>query len=530
MLLVNLTALTTLNSFGKSLHLFLYQCFAVVCLTALIALIPWQRARKVVQGVLIGLSVVLLFTDIYFACYYQGLPDQAIMEVLIATTAEEAWGYVRANLLNIWIIGGLVVGLGLVYLLFHFVVKLRYVKGVVRTLSYVLLVASLFTIGNMVKDVFKHKDKTVKSLTHNCCSVLRTGTQFYEGWTNMRNFERVLHRGNLHPRLLKNSSSIPYVVFILGESTSRHHLGIYGYPLNTTPYMAARERSGNLVKFTDVISPHGQTMPALGKLFTFYRHGAKGAWYDYTDLFSILNEAGYHTVWLSNQEFSGIYGNNGRVYAERCSEYAFTKLRGSDSYTIKDPYDEEILPLLDKSLKGAKAKNFIVLHLMGTHQNYKFRFPETFRSFSATEEKGENDKIKQTRADYDTAVRYNDSIMNDIIKRFEDKNAVVIYVSDHAEDVMEINKKIAGHSEIGLNRRMVEIPMMVFTSKRFQTAYPMLTARIRNAANRPFETDDMIHALLDLMDIHTADYKPQLSVFNQHFDAKRTRYYGTKKY
>ena len=125
------------------------------------------------------------------------------------------------------------------------------------------------------------------------------------------------------------------------------------------------KKTGDLIKFTDVISPNGQTMQDLGKLFTFYRQKAKGEWYQYEDLFSILNTAGYNTIWLSNQESSGIYGNNGRVYAERCKEHAFTRLRGSTNSYIADPLDEELLPLLDKSLKRAKKKEFYSFTLNG---------------------------------------------------------------------------------------------------------------------------------------------------------------------
>lgn len=105
------------------------------------------------------------------------------------------------------------------------------------------------------------------------------------------------------------------------------------------------------------------------------------------------------------------------------------------------------------------------MHLLGTHQKYSDRYPETFKAYSINEEQGENEKMKMERANYDTSVRYNDSIMNAIIKRFENKDAIIIYTSDHGEDVMEINKKVAGHGDICINNRIVEIPMMVYVSK-----------------------------------------------------------------
>ncbi len=530
MLLLNLTGLTLFHSIGRAIHYFLYICFTISCVTALTELIPWLGLRSIVRRILVGASVFLLITDLYFAYFYDGFPDQAIMEILIATTPDEMWDYAKANLMNQWIILAVLVGAGLLYIVILQIYRLKKLRYTISVISVCIMFASLFTMANIVKDVFKHKDKTLKSLTYECCSVLRTSMQLYDGYRNLQHFERMIRSGNTRPRILYDESSIPYVVYILGESTSRHHLSIYDYRLNTTPYMSERERKGELIKFTDVISPNAHTMEVLGKLFTFYRQGAKGNWFQYTDLFSIVNEAGYHTVWISNQEYSGIYGNNGRVYAERCDDKEFTRYRSSGSVTIDAPYDEAVLPLLDKCLKKCGKKNFIVVHLLGTHQHYRHRYPETFKSFDAKDETGENKEIRQTRAEYDTAVRYNDSIMNAIIQRFENKNAIVVYASDHGEDVQEINKKIAGHSDLGINRRMVEIPMMIYTSKKFRVAYPALTQRMEKAAHRPFMTDDMIHTLLDIMKIKTLEFKPERSVINPHFHALRIRYCGQKVY
>lgn len=37
--------------------------------------------------------------------------------------------------------------------------------------------------------------------------------------------------------MIRNESSVPKVVLIIGESTQRNYMGIYGYPLQTTPLL-----------------------------------------------------------------------------------------------------------------------------------------------------------------------------------------------------------------------------------------------------------------------------------------------------
>ena len=143
---------------------------------------------------------------------------------------------------------------------------------------------------------------------------------------------------------------------------------------------------------------------------------------------------------------------------------------------------------------------------------------------------GSNDMVKSEKADYDNVVLYNDSVINEIINRFENKNAIVIFTPDHGEDVMEINLKAPGHYEFNPNVHMVEIPMMIWVSNKFQAAYPELVARIRRSKDRPFMTDDMIHTLLDLIQIRTKEFNERLSLINDKYDTKRVRYCGDKIY
>lgn len=529
MLFINIPYLFNISSFGRGVHHFLYMCFAIVCLTLIISLIPYKRVMRITKSIIELFSVLLLFLFLHFLYYYRSLPDSAIFEILLATNHNEVIEYLQANVLNSRLYGSICAVIFVLSAYSLLILKLEYKRSAILFASAWLTFASFFTVVNLVKDIIKQKTTTRDRLLHQCCSVVSTVFLTRDAINDMQQLKQMKQKGNTHPKLLKNNSTIPYVVFILGESTTRNHMGIYGYHLQTTPYLSSLEKTGDLVKFTDVISPNGHTIKVLEKLFTFYRQGAKGKWYEYTDLFSILNQAGYYTTWLSNQESSGIYGNNGRFYADRCKSNSFVCIRDTKS-DFTEPYDEHLLPLLDQTLKQTKPKRFIVLHLIGTHMAYENRYPKTFKAFSTNVEQGENNKIKETKATYDTAVRYNDSIVNAIINRFKDKNALIIYTSDHGEDVMEINKKIAGHGDIDINNHKVEIPMLVYMSKTFQKNYPNITNRIRLSAHHPFMTDDMIHSILDLMEIQTKEYSPSLSIFNKQFNNKRKRICAERLY
>lgn len=324
--------------------------------------------------------------------------------------------------------------------------------------------------------------------------------------------------------LTRNDGKIKNVVLIIGESCNRNHMGLYGYYLPTTPHLSALFEAGELYAFSDVVSPHSTTIAALSKLLTFCDWEADGEWYEYGNIVDILNAAGYKTVWLSNQESSGIWGSVAQLFASRSQSHAFTKIRDSrEDYGI---LDEELLPLLDDSLKKRAEKNFFVLHLMGQHDLYYKRYPYSFNKFTEKDillDVGE--KARQTAAYYDNSVLYNDYIVTEIINRFRDTESLVIYISDHGEAVYD-GTDYNGHIEENPSRHMIEIPCLVWASEEFKENYGEKWAQIAAARDKPYMSDDMIHTLLELMDIETPDWRPKKSIINNLFDNSRQRIYN----
>ena len=247
-------------------------------------------------------------------------------------------------------------------------------------------------------------------------------------------------------------------------------------------------------------------------------------------IFSIYYRGGeYNTAWISNQEATGVWGNVARVYADRCNIKKYTTV--VDSLTVINEYDEKLLPLLDEIIKESsdKPKHFYTIHLMGTHSIYSERYPDNFQVFNADEEPAKDEKQREVQAEYDNAILYNDFIVNEIIKRFEAKDSIIIYISDHGESVFE-DGKTRGHYFEEPSNVLFEIPMLVWISQEFRNKHSDLVERIFSARNQPFMTDDMIHALLDIMQIHTKDYDETRSLFSPNFNFNRKRIYDGHEY
>ena len=532
---VNLTYLAQIYSMGSVLEgyhggdeiliyitiFFLLQIFVT---TAILSFLP-----KIFGKIFIGLSAIFFLVDAFILVLHRSLFDKSMFQLLLDTNLQEAMEFIDnyssvVSTKFFWILP-LAIGLGLCFKAGIFFVdfllkqKIRFVRAV---MIFGLMIAA--TISWEIAPSYTFFPRIG-------ISVVRTAVLIFGAFKEIREYQEVYKNIDATQiKITRNDSRLPWVIFILGESTGRAHMSLYGYDKPTNPKLEHRLEQNEFVLFSDCISGGDLTMLSCERLFTFYDNRVENKdkpWYQYPNLFDILKAAGYHTAWLSNQESSGIYGNVPRAYADRCDEKNFTVIR--DTTTFVYEFDEKILPLLDESLeKNSSAKNFYVLHLLGTHADYRLRFPSEFEIFKADDEPAPAAWQREYQADYDNAVLYNDFVVDEIIKRFEAKDAIVIYISDHGEVVFDDGIHY-GHGP-GPGGKVLEIPMIVWFSEQFKKNYPELVQKIFAAKNLPFMTDDMIHALLDLMQIQTPEFDSRKSLFSEDFDAARKRIFRGREY
>ena len=370
---------------------------------------------------------------------------------------------------------------------------------------------------------------------------LKEQKDFIEQYKNLKQQmqENLSSRQN---EILANNSYLPNVVLIIGESTQRNYMSLYGYPLPTTPHLESLQQNGNLIVFSDVISPHSHTDTSLRKVLTFsnYENFNTTPWFKQQNLLDILKLSGYKTHWLSNQEAVSVWGNAPETISQRANITLFSGY--NDSLSAGKSPDGVLLPILDKVLaqsSNKNPKNFYAIHLMGTHSGYAARYPQDFGVFSPNDLRMANldttqfetltDSKLYIKSAYLNAILYNDYIVSEIIKRFADSDSLVIYLSDHGEEVYDF-RDFAGHTETKGSRFMIEIPFMLYMSDSFKQKYPKLVAKIQTAKDKPFMSDDFIHALLDLLEIQSVDSDTTRSLFSPTYNDKRKRIYSGKDY
>ena len=333
------------------------------------------------------------------------------------------------------------------------------------------------------------------------------------------------------------SYTSPHIVLIIGESYNKHHAALYGYNKPTTPEQQRLARRGLLVPYTDVVAPWNLTSFVFKLVFSTYTvdDDVESDWCNAPLFPTLFRKAGYEVDFLTNQflprskeaiyDFSGGFFLNDEELSHSMFSHRNTRLH---------TYDEGLLADYD-SLAATRPANdstprLTIFHLMGQHVEYNQRFPNGRTHFRRSDYQRPDLKQKEVQwvADYDNATRYNDSIVAQIVRRFEGKEAIVIYLADHGEEVYDgiRNKHGRVHSDkIGprLAHEEYEIPMWIYATPTYQRRHADVWRRVRQQRSQPFMSDALPHTLLWLAGIHTPHYMPQRNILSTDFDATRPR-------
>lgn len=362
--------------------------------------------------------------------------------------------------------------------------------------------------------------------------IYRLVFSIYANTLTAKQIDRLVHTAS---KVQVDSCSFrsPNIVLIIGESYNRHHSSQYGYTMPTTPRQQKLERQGRLVKYTDVVSPWNLTSFVFKLLFSMYSVGDKGEWCDYPLFPELFRKAGYHVTFITNQflpkakeavyDFSGgFFLNNPKLSAAQF-DTRNTQLHRYDEDLLKD-YDE---------LQGQNTDhNLIIFHLLGQHVQYRQRSPKERKLFRGDDYKelkpNLNARERQTLADYDNAILYNDSVVTEIVKKFENEDAIVIYVPDHGEECYEGDMHFfcrmhSAKIDARLAHAEFDIPMWIWCSRKYIKKRPEVFRQVVNARNRRFMTDALSHMLLYLGGIHARDYNEQLNLLSPEYDENRPR-------
>jgi heptose-I-phosphate ethanolaminephosphotransferase len=301
------------------------------------------------------------------------------------------------------------------------------------------------------------------------------------------------------------------VVLVVSESINRDNLGLYGYARDTTPLLAQQQArlGANFLTMRHAWSTEASTIPALRAVFGVAGAGSRPELH----MLALARAAGYKVWWISNQEDMAIENVHARL-ADVVQMQSHTPGRSAKSL------DEQVLQPMQAALADRAERKLIVLHLMGAHPHYRFRYPPGAAQFSRRADSVDRgliaqDKprwVRRLRDDYDSALVYQDRIVShslDLARASAPASGYLawMYLSDHGQEVGHTSNRI-GHSPG--TAAGYRIPALIWQ----RAPRPGMVA---GAGARPFRSDWADMTLAHLLGMQWQGYRASQNVLDPRY-------------
>lgn len=478
----------TINIFFQAIFSGLFEATSFILIYVFIP----QKIRKFYSFLLVSLYELDFLIALISYGFYGKVMVSEICVLVLSTNVKEVseffTGYIhQLNLSN------LIVGGSILLLIIHVVtiVLKCLLKRQTKVVSYVVISLYGITLLLLPTQTWLYANSVPLQIK----AVLNT-------YIDLSDYVKPAH-------LVKSRNNQPDdIVLIIGESHCKSHCSLYDYEKNTNPLLNERKRNEELFVFTDVVSAATTTIPSFKYMMSTYSYQSSLSWYEEQTLPQIIKEAGYTSYWFSNQSKLGFWNNVIVKYANLFdSTYFYEDLVSNDH---ANNYDEGVLSLRKQYAIRDDSKKFIVYHLMGSHPDFKQRSPNKFKHFQPYEYKGVDSNVDEILAEYDNSLLYNDFVVDSIISCYQQKDALVIYLSDHALDLFQTDNQYAGHAKAEKESILcgIKIPFWIYVSPLFKKKHPLVVQRIKDSVNRSFMTDNLVYVLMDIMGV---DFKDDLN-------------------
>jgi glucan phosphoethanolaminetransferase (alkaline phosphatase superfamily) len=309
-------------------------------------------------------------------------------------------------------------------------------------------------------------------------------------------------------------------VLVIGEASRRDHWSLFGYVRPTNPELGKIE---NLVALPDMITPWTASRFAVPVIVSRKPATDLNAFYDKEpSIARVFQEAGFETFWYSTQTAVGTFDSPISVAAFDAMTTRFFNPSGSEGSHV---YDDALLEPLRASIRASDRNLFVVLHTLGSHQQYDSRYPPSFNRFVPTR-RGDPRFAEASSADlltnaYDNSVLFTDHFLSAVINILGETPAItaMFYVSDHGEMLPNRTCNAIGHGISGLPDYTVAA--VFWYSQPFAERFPDKVEALRSHADRPLSTTNVFESLVDMADLDFPGHAHEASFFDPGFSVRQ---------
>ncbi|MCD8521825.1 MAG: lipid A phosphoethanolamine transferase [Saccharospirillaceae bacterium] len=448
--------------------------------------------------------------DIGYAYSFGGVFTTATMEAVANTDSYEVSEYIRTY--SSWQQTLLLTVLWSIYVMAVYFSKTPNSSAWRKT---------ILILGSILILVVVYRTTVMGKYHDTIPGVLGTLPSYYKGSVSVQHeiaLRKSLRENKEAEVTLSNPQQPQTHVFIIGESATRNHMGIYGYHRDTTPVLDSLRTE--LAVLTNVISSHVQTQASLRVALTAAASADGEQYRESLSIIDVAGMAGYKTFWISNQQpqratIASI------SYQADVTHYISNDFNGVEVRR----FDEYMLDRISSAIKDPAPLKVIFIHMMGSHAAYENRYPDEFSQFRNDEVTGyrerlSNDEIETINA-YDNSILYSDHFIGNVLSLLKDhteSESTLTYFSDHGEEVFQ-TARVKGHTPDNLTAAMMEIPLIMWSSTSDNAAFQSLKAN----RDQPFMLDDLFHLAMTIMGIQGELINDRKSPASEYYQPPATR-------
>lgn len=304
------------------------------------------------------------------------------------------------------------------------------------------------------------------------------------------------------------------LVLVIGETSRADNWQLYGYSRKTNPLLAQVK---GLTVFTNYMSQSNTTHKSVPILLSLAEADNYDILYHTKGIMQAFREAGYHTVFLSNQQ-------RNHSFIDFLGEQADDCLFLRDSHP-DNAYDTDLLVPLVQTLARQKGKRtFIVLHTYGSHFSYADRYPDFMRDFKNDQYDGAKRQYRpQLINAYDNSICQTDLLLRRIIEQLtaHGGSAAMVYTSDHGEDIFDDARHLFLHASPFPSFWQLHVPLVVWTSPAYRERHADIANCLNANRRKQAESNSVFHTLLTMGGVTTSYRNDSLSLASPSFTPHR---------
>jgi len=459
-----------------------------ISVSGIFILLTLTSLNRVVFSILFPIFTLITGITAYFVWRIDLGISVALIESIFLTNSEEIGSYISTSLI-LWTIALLL----LIFLLMKWRFKILLKRNdIILTLFTFIVFIVIFISFNKIR---------------NNSFIQRSPFSYYSAYKDyIKQNANIKSRTLLIDDSISRSSDSLITVFVIGESLRSDYVQMNGYHRVTMPKMEER----NVVYIPNVYSPYTHTSASVSYIMTPADSSNLDLMFNKGSFINLFNNAGYRTSWIANQNPLSSF-----IFFVNETDSQFINKPFITDYSNSQKLDSDLITPFKDIVNNDISNQLIILHFAGNHWWYNKNMPDNFIHFKPILENRELSLSNKERMinSYDNVSLFVDSVLDEMIKELENKNALLIFLSDHGESFGENGQWLhANDSDIERNPAC-----FIWMSDIYQEQYPEKVKNLILNSNKKINTSFLFHTILDGSNIESNFLDRKESLFNNEY-------------